>query len=326
MQLNIQHYVENVEKSKVKLILIIMLEVIGFFDMKQKWWLLIVLGWVIVSLIHWLTFAAASKTEIDYQVYQQPNSIVHVVTIPSDSNYVITPEIATTEPLTSLDSFVAQYNTVSQSKAGKATAAINGGYFDPKNTKTTSYIIQQGKLVADPRTNERLIENPDLKPYLGNILNRGEFRRYTCENKNYYDITFRYSPIPPNCQLQDAIGAGPQILPMDTSVTEGFVAYDDEGKVIRNAIGTTSPNARSAIGITDTGNIVLVMVAQSPDKLGMSLPDLADFLSSLGVVKAINLDGGSSSALYYQGKTFYGKIDREDQPVVRPLKSVLLVK
>ena len=285
--------------------------------MRGKWWRLIVLGGIIVSLIHRLTIAAGTRQEIDYQVYQQPNSMVHVITIPSDSNYVITPAIATAGTLTSLDSFVAEY---------KAITAINGGYFDPKNTKTTSYIIQQGKLVADPRANERLIDNPDLKPYLGKIMNRGEFRRYSCENVIYYDITFHSASIPPNCQLQDALGAGPQILPRDTSVAEGFVDYDREGKLIRNAIGGTSPNARSAIGITDTGNILLVMVAQAPDKLGMSLPDLAKFLSSLGVVKAINLDGGSSSALHYQGTTFYGKLDREKQPVVRPLKSVLLVK
>lgn len=284
--------------------------------MKFRWWLYLILGSIISGLIHWLTFPATSQSEISYQVYQQPNSTVHVITIPADSNYLITPQISTVGNLQTLDSFVTEH---------KAIASINGGYFDPNNTKTTSYIIQQGELVADPRTNERLIDNPDLKIYMGKILNRGEFRRYICNSKNHYDITFHYSPIPPNCELKDAIGAGPQILPIDRSVTEGFVAHDETGKVIRNAIGTTSPNARSAIAITEKGDIILVMVAQSPGKLGMSLADLGDFLQDLGVVKAINLDGGSSSALHYQGKTFYGKIDKEGNPVIRHLKSVLLV-
>ncbi|HHP7230145.1 MAG TPA: phosphodiester glycosidase family protein [Xenococcaceae cyanobacterium] len=283
---------------------------------EQKWWLGLILGLSAVFLSQWLTFAATSQTAISYQVYQQPNSMVHVVTIPSDSNYLVTPEIAPPGTLTSLASFVAEHN---------ALVAINGGYFDPKNSKTTSHIIQQGKLVADPRTNERLIDNPDLKLYLGKILNRGEFRRYSCQNSTYYDITFHNAPIPADCQLQDAIGAGPQILPQDTSVAEGFVAYDEAGKVIRNAIATTAPNARSAVGITDTGAIILAMVAQSPGKSGMTLSDLAEFLASLKVVKAINLDGGSSSALHYQGQSFYGKIDSEGNPVVRPLKSVLLI-
>ena len=68
------------------------------------------------------------------------------------------------------------------------------------------------------------------------------------------------------------------------------------------------------------------MVAQSSGKTGMSLADLADFLQDLGAVKGINLDGGSSSAIHYQGKTFYGKVDQEGNSIIRSLKSALLVK
>lgn len=288
-----------------------------FLKLKPKWLLLTILAGLIFPIIHWFILPATSQTPISYQTYEQGNSTVHVVTIASDSKYIITPKISPAGSLTTLADFVAQDH---------AKVAINGGYFDPKNTKTTSYITQKGNLVADPRLNERLIDNPNLKPYLGKILNRAEFRRYSCKSKTHYDITFRYSPIPPNCQLEDAIGAGPQILPMYTSVRKGFIAYDRDGKVIRNAIGADAPNARSAIAITEKGNIMLVMVAQSPGKLGMSLSDLADFLRGLGVVKAINLDGGSSSALHYQGKTFYGKVDKEGNSIIRSLKSVLLVK
>jgi exopolysaccharide biosynthesis protein len=39
------------------------------------------------------------------------------------------------------------------------------------------------------------------------------------------------------------------------------------------------------------------------------LTALADFMKTLGVEKAMNLDGGSSSSFYYDGKTFYGKVD-----------------
>lgn len=284
--------------------------------MKRKWCSLTILGYTIFFLIHLFAFPTISQTDTIHQTYQQATSTVHVITIPSNSNYFITPEISRSGSLTTLENFAKQHNAV---------AAINGGYFDPNNTKTTSYIIQNRKLVADPRTNERLIDNQNLKPYLGKILNRGEFRTYICGNKTSYDITFHHSSIPPNCTLESAVGAGPQILPRDTSVAEGFVAYDRNDKVIRNAIGTTSPNARSAIAITGNGDIILAMVAQSPGKLGMSLSDLASFLADLGAVKAINLDGGSSSSLYYQGETFYGKIDKGGNPIIRPLKSVLLV-
>lgn len=58
----------------------------------------------------------------------------------------------------------------------------------------------------------------------------------------------------------------------------------------------------------------------------MSLPELAKFMQTLGIETAMNLDGGGSSALYYQGKTFSGKISSKGERIHRPVKSVLLVK
>jgi exopolysaccharide biosynthesis protein len=63
--------------------------------------------------------------------------------------------------------------------------------------------------------------------------------------------------------------------------------------------------------MTSNGTLVWVMVAQKPNiaNSGLTLEALADFMKTLGIEQAMNLDGGSSSALYYQGKTIYGKID-----------------
>jgi exopolysaccharide biosynthesis protein len=275
--------------------------------------IILTLGLVFFSSLHFISSAAA--VNIDYRVYQQSNSTIHAVTIPARSDYVVTTK--TVAELTPIENFATQ---------NKAIAVINGGYFDPQNGKTTSYIIQDTTLVADPRTNERLIDNPDLQNYLGKILNRSEFRRYQCGDVTRYDITLHDEIVPDRCIIQDALGAGPQLLPSDTSVIEGFMAYED-GKLIRDAIGAISPNARSAIAITKTGNVILAMVEQEQaTDSGMSLPNLASFLDSLGAIKAINLDGGSSSSLYYQGKTYYGKLDKEGNKVPRPLKSVLLVR
>ena len=70
------------------------------------------------------------------------------------------------------------------------------------------------------------------------------------------------------------------------------------------------------------------MVAQQPAKplnSGISLPEITDFLASLGAVKAMNLDGGSSASLHYDGQTIYGRVDKEGIKIQRPVKSVLLV-
>jgi exopolysaccharide biosynthesis protein len=209
----------------------------------------------------------------------------------------------------------------------RVSAVLNGGFFDPSNQKTTSYVIRRGKLVADPRQNDRLMKNPKLAPYLPQILDRTEFRCYLCGQTFRYDIVLHSDRVPVNCQLVDALSGGPQLLPQMTLAAEGFLDID-RGKVIRDALGSSQRNARSAIGITRDGSIVWVMVAQKPSlpaNSGMSLSELAKFMKTLGVEKAMNLDGGSSSALYYQGQIFYGKFDRQGNRVKRPIKSVLLV-
>lgn len=256
------------------------------------------------------------QPEIHYQTYTFPNSTIHTVLIPHNIGFVVTPAVES--QLSGMTTFIEKFQPI---------VAINGGFFDPNNQKTTSYVILNGDLVADPRTNEGLVNNPKLVPYMDKILNRAEFRRYQCNLQTRYDIVLHSEPIPQGCQLIDALGAGPMLLPEDTSFEEGFVDYANN-QVIRDALGSKRPNARSAVGITPEGKIILAMAAQKaedPTNSGVSLPDLASFLKTLGVEKAMNLDGGSSSSIYYQGNTNYGKVDLEGNLVQRPVKSVLMV-
>lgn len=258
-----------------------------------------------------------SEKDIQYQSYIQEDSIVHVLLIPAGKRFSVTPALS--QPLNSLERIAQLYPVV---------AILNGGFFDPQNQKSTSYVIQQGQLVADPRLNERLMRNPKLAPYLNKILDRTEFRRYRCGQTIRYDIARHSEPTPTGCSLLDALGGGPRLLPEITSLQEGFVDIS-QGKIIRDALGSRQPNARSAVGITDEGNVVLVMVAQKSadaNSAGMSFESLAAFMKTLGVEQAMNLDGGSSSSLYYKGKTIYGKVDAKGTPLKRPVLSVLLVQ
>jgi exopolysaccharide biosynthesis protein len=258
--------------------------------------------------------APTPKPKIQYKSYTLKTSIIHTLQIPVASNFVITPAISPN--LDNLDSFAQKHNAI---------AAINGGFFDPENGKSTSHIIVQGQQVADPRQNERLINNPNLAPYLPKILNRSELRRYRCGKIWRYDITQHTATIPTGCKLIDALGGGPGLLPLNL-VEEGFLAVAN-GVTIRDALGSSQGNARSAVGIKEN-EIILVMVAQKPDSpsSGMSLQELTDFMKTLGAEKAINLDGGSSAALYYNGKTISGKVDEQGKPSQRPVKSVLLIQ
>jgi exopolysaccharide biosynthesis protein len=259
--------------------------------------------------------APAVQASLQYQKYSLPNSEIYTVTIPPKSRFKLS--VAVAEGTETVEQFA---------QANRVIAVLNGGFFDPKNQKTTSRVVQSGKVVADPNQNERLKSNPDLQPYLEQILNRSEFRRYACGQNDQFAIVTRDAAPPANCKLIDAIAGGPQLLPKLTATEEGFV---DE-MVGRDSVGVQQRNARSAIGITSNGSIVLVMAAQKPDapsNSGMSLPALTTFMQErLGVKQAMNLDGGSSSALFYEGKTVYGKVDPEGQPIQRAVKSVILVQ
>ena len=268
---------------------------------------------------HVTSFAVLRSNEppletIRYEQRTEAQSLVHTLLIPASNKFLVTPALS--KKVSTVEDF---------SRQTRSNAIINGGFFDPVNQKTTSYVVLFGKLVADPRENERLTNNPNLKPYLPKIFNRTEFRRYLCGQTIRYDITPHSEPPPTGCQLVLALGGGPSLLPEITLAQEGFV---DNGNG-RDALGSRQPNARTAVGITRNGSVILVMVGQKPDaptKSGMSLPALADLMKTLGVEKAMNLDGGSSSSLYYNGKSYYGKVDKALNPVKRPVKSVLLVE
>lgn len=259
------------------------------------------------------TGAPALAPTLEYKALGLGNSTVYYVTIPPNG-YAIRPFVAET------------VLTVEQvAKQTKAIAVINAGFFDPVNQKTTSTVVINGREVANPKDNERLVNNPKLSGYLGAILNRSEFRVYQCGTQVKYGIGFRSEPIPSDCRLSQSVGGGPQLLPKNTAQQEGFTDYA-KGELIRDAIGSKQPNARTAIGLKPDGSVVWVMVAQTKvERSGMTLDELADLMKRLGATSALNLDGGTSSSLYAQGVATYGKRDEAGQPIKRSVKSVLLL-
>lgn len=260
--------------------------------------------------------APVADVTVEYDTYEMPRTVIHVLTVPQQG-FAVVPVVA--PEVEFLPDFA---------ESSGAIAGVNGGFFDPVNQKTTSYIVLDSVVVADPAQNERLVNNPDMIPYLDRIFNRSEFRQYQCDDTTRYDIAAHNEPVPQGCQLLNSLGAGPRLLPELAAVEEGFAEIVD-GELVRDALGSTQPNARTAVGITPRGEVVLAMAAQRPDapsQSGVSLSELAEFMGTLGVDEALNLDGGSSSSLYYQGRTYYGRVDTEGSPIERPVKSVLLVQ
>ena len=80
------------------------------------------------------------------------------------------------------------------------------------------------------------------------------------------------------------------------------LVFDGE-KVVEGSAGWgISP--RTAIGQTKNGQVLLLVVdgRQPGYSIGCTMGDLADMLLRYGAYQACNLDGGSSSIMYYNGR------------------------
>ena len=82
-------------------------------------------------------------------------------------------------------------------------------------------------------------------------------------------------------------------------------------------------NPRTFAGVDARGRTVLVTVdGRSADDLGLTIPEAADVARSLGLVRAINLDGGGSTTLVRNGQVIS---DPSDTTGERPVGDALLV-
>lgn len=87
-----------------------------------------------------------------------------------------------------------------------------------------------------------------------------------------------------------AVGGGPRLVNQGritvNPVAEGFT----EDKIVEGSA------TRSAIGVKADGNIILLTVPEA------TIRELAVIMQKLGAVDAMNLDGGASSGLWFQGE------------------------
>lgn len=182
-----------------------------------------------------------------------------------------------------------------------ASAAVNAGYFNLTDGLSTSYVVVDGKLLADPSKNKALTDNPRLKPFMSLILNRSELRLLrNGKGELRLQIARHRDPLPEGWTLVHSIQAGPRLLPKLTTREEAFIRRDPDGKEVVG-ISALKPAARTAFGITDDGYAVLLCAAsarQDPESHGLTLQELADLLKNLGCSEAINFDGGSSTTLF----------------------------
>ena len=96
---------------------------------------------------------------------------------------------------------------------------------------------------------------------------------------------------------QDALNLG---LVSAVSFDQGPVLIQN-GEIKTNLGGGLNP--RTCLGQAADGTVLLAVIeGRRPDSLGATYDDLALLMAEFGAVNAGNLDGGSSSEMFYQGK------------------------
>lgn len=99
----------------------------------------------------------------------------------------------------------------------------------------------------------------------------------------------------------NTLSFGPAIVEDGTAV-DGIDQVEIDTNIGNHSIQGEQP--RTAIGVTADGHILIVVVdGRDPGySRGVTLPELAELMTSLGAVTAYNLDGGGSSELWFNGE------------------------
>lgn len=158
-------------------------------------------------------------------------------------------------------------------RSAGAILAINGDYY---GVQESGYVLRNGVLYRDTPVSGK----EDLV-----IFADGSFR------------IIREDEI----SAQSLLEAGAeQILSFGPALVENGEVSVEKGQEVSRA---KSSNPRTAIGMLGENHYVFVVSdGRTSDSQGLSLYELAEFMQSLGVTTAYNLDGGGSSTLYFNGQ------------------------
>ena len=94
--------------------------------------------------------------------------------------------------------------------------------------------------------------------------------------------------------LDYIVGGTPLLLYNNTKITN----FETERTI---STFLSNKHARTAVGILPNGNWIFVVVDKTAHFEGMTIYELAELMQWLGCVHALNLDGGGSSTLVYEG-------------------------
>lgn len=165
----------------------------------------------------------------------------------------------------------------SMAERTKATVAVNGTFFNAYSENNVQvpygYIVKDGNVIHRASGDKRAV-----------------FVYTTAGEAKVVDGEKELKVLLEEGNVQTALQAGPRL------VRNGKVDTNPEAEGFKDPKVLTSRAARSAIGVTTEGKLLIVTTTAA------NMKELAEAMIKLGAVEAMNLDGGASSGLYANGK------------------------
>lgn len=184
------------------------------------------------------------------------------------------PTKLTLQPSSQLGTMGETVGTIAQAHGG--ILAINGSGFPDDNGQGTGHSIW-GYAMHDgvPYT-----KNGDMSP---------DRARLEIDQDGWFHLTKAGTDFRPD--TQNAVTFGPALI------ENGTILVDED-------CGYTGIQPRSVIGQADDGSVMLLVIEgrQPPRSMGTDVIQCANILARYNCQTAINLDGGTSSIMWYQGE------------------------
>lgn len=157
--------------------------------------------------------------------------------------------------------------------ANNAVIAVNGDYYGARDS---GYVIRNGVLYRATSAGD---DREDLVIYKGGsvaFINEGDITAEELLQNGAWQV----------------LSFGPALI------KDGAVSVSENNEVGRSM----ASNPRTAVAVTEDGHWLLVVSdGRTSASAGLSLYELAEFLQTLGVKNAYNLDGGGSSTMVFCG-------------------------
>lgn len=169
--------------------------------------------------------------------------------------------------------------------------------FTPEYSRSTlthedglELVLVKGKIVGI-HTKDALIP-PD-----GVVISAGGIKAERLKRlKLGMSVELDYSIDQPWNTIKHALCGGPRIM------ANGKIDINGKEEKFSNSI-INGRHPRTAVALTMEGDLLLIVVdGRSKTSVGMKLSELGTYLKKIGVIHAINLDGGGSTAMYLNGK------------------------